>query len=227
MVTIGVAIGSPARAAMLDALVEGHALTATELARVARVAPATASAHLEKLLRSGLLVRERHGRHRYFRIAGPAVAEALEVLARLGAGRAAPRPSPSREQKTIRRARLCYDHFAGELGVAMTSAMVDRSWIVPEGRDFRLTASGENFLAGLGVDLDAARSKRRMFARQCLDWSERRPHLAGSLGAALAARAFDEGWVKRTRRPREVAITTRGKIALERHFGFTLPLSSR
>ena len=226
MVTIGMAIGSPARAAMLDALVEGHALTATELARVARVAPATASAHLERLLRSGLLVRERHGRHRYFRIAGPEVAEALDVLSRLGAERTAPGPPPSRELKAIHRARLCYDHFAGELGVAMTSAMVERGWLVPEDRDFRLTESGEAFFAGLGIDLAAARSKRRMFARQCLDWSERRPHLAGSLGAALAERSFDEGWVKRTRQPREVAITPYGEAELERHFGFSLPLSS-
>ena len=226
MVTIGMAIGSPARAAMLDALVEGHALTATELARVARVAPATASAHLERLLRSGLLALERHGRHRYFRIAGPEVAEALEVLSRLEAERAPPGPPPSREQKSIRRARLCYDHFAGKLGVAMTSAMVERGWLVPEDRDFRLTESGEAFFAGLEIDLDAARSKRRMFARQCLDWSERRPHLAGSLGAALAERAFDEGWVKRTRQPREVAITSHGKTELERHFGFSLPRSS-
>ena len=173
MVAIGMAIGSPARAAMLDALFEGHALTATELARLARVSPPTASAHLEKLLRSGLVVRERHGRHRYFRIAGPEVAEALEVLARLGVERTAPRPPPSRERKSIRRARLCYDHFAGALGVAMTSAMVDHGWLVPEDRDFRLTESGEAFFAGLGIDLDAARSKRRMFARQCLDWSER------------------------------------------------------
>ena len=104
--------------------------------------------------------------------------------------------------------------------------MVDRGWLVPEDRDFRLTASGEDFFAGLGIDLDAARAKRRMFARQCLDWSERRPHLAGSLGAALTARAFDEGWVKRTRRPREVAITRHGEAALQRHFGFSLPPSS-
>ena len=222
MVTIGVAIGSPARAAMLDALVAGHALTATELARVARVAPATASAHLEKLLRSGLLARERHGRHRYFRIAGPEVAEALEVLGRLGAERAAPKSPPSREQKAIHRARLCYDHFAGELGVAMTSAMVDNGWLVSEDRDFQLTEAGEAFFAGLGIDLDAARSKRRMFARQCLDWSERRPHLAGSLGAALAEHAFDDGWVKRTTRPREVAITPHGEAALNHLFGFSL-----
>ena len=223
MVTIGTAIGSPARAAMLDALVQGHALTATELARVARVAPATASAHLEKLSRAGLVVRERHGRHRYFRIAGPEVAEALEVLARLGAERPAPRPRPSGDLQSIRRARLCYDHFAGEFGVAITSTMVDRGWLVPEDRDFRLTASGEDFFAGLGIDLDAARAKRRMFARQCLDWSERRPHLAGSLGAALAERAFDDGWVKRTARPREVAITPHGEAALKHLFGFSLP----
>ena len=108
----------------------------------------------------------------------------------------------------------------------MTSAMVERGWIVPEDRDFRLTESGEAFFAGLGIDLDAARAKRRMFARQCLDWSERRPHLAGSLGAALAERAFDEGWVKRTTRPREVAVTRHGEAELVRHFGFSLPLSS-
>ena len=225
MVAIGMAIGSPARAVMLDALFEGNALTATELARLARVSPPTASAHLEKLLRSGLVVRERHGRHRYFRIAGPEVAEALEVLARLGAERAAPRPSPSRELQSIRRARLCYDHFAGEFGVALTSAMVDRGWLVPEERDFRLTASGEDIFAGLGIDLDTVRAKRRMFARQCLDWSERRPHLAGSLGAALAERAFNEGWVERTSRPREVSITRRGEAELKRHFGFSLSSS--
>ena len=228
MVAIGMAIGSPARAVMLDALFEGHALTATELARLARVSPPTASAHLEKLLRSGLVVRERHGRHRYFRIAGPEVAEALEVLARLGAeraARAAPRPSPSREVQSIRRARLCYDHFAGEFGVALTTAMVDRGWLFPKDRDFHLTASGEDFFAGLGIDLDTVRSKRRMFARQCLDWSERRPHLAGSLGAALAERAFEDGWVERTSRPREVSITVRGEAELERHFGLSLSSS--
>ena len=222
MVTIGTAIGSPARAVMLDALVQGHALTATELAQVARVAPATASTHLEKLSRAGLVVRERHGRHRYFRIAGPEVAEALEVLARLGAERAPPRPRSSGDFKSIRRARLCYDHFAGALGVAITSTMVDRGWLVPEDRDFRLTESGEDFFAGLGIDLDAARAKRRMFARQCLDWSERRPHLAGSLGAALAHHAFGEGWVETTARTREVAVTSHGEAVLESHFGFSL-----
>jgi len=104
--------------------------------------------------------------------------------------------------------------------------MVDNGWLVPEDRDFQLTEAGEAFFAGLGIDLDAARSKRRMLARQCLDWSERRPHLAGSLGAALAEHAFDDGWVKRTRQPREVEITRHGETVLERHFGFSLPLSS-
>ena len=165
---------------MLDARVEGHALTATE------------------------------------------VGEAPEELSRLGVERGAPRARPSPELQSIRRARHCNDHFAGEFGVAMTSAMVDCGWLVPEDRDFRPTASGEHFFVGLGIDLGAVRSKRRMFARQCLDRSERKPHLAGSFGAALAERAFDEGWVERTTRPREVSITSHGQAELQRHFGFSL-----
>ena len=219
MVSIGTTIGSPARAAILGALFDGRALTATELARLACVSPATASGHLARLVESRLLVAEQHGRHRYYRIAGPDIAEALQSLARLDVTRAAPSRPPSRELNVIRRARLCYDHFAGHLGVAMTTTMLERGWLSTEDRDFRLTASGEDLCTRLGIDLRAVRARRRMFARKCLDWSERRPHLAGALGAALAERAFENGWVERTRRPREVSITARGEVAFERYFG--------
>ena len=223
MVSIGAMIGSPARAAVLGALLDGRALTATELARLASVSSATASLHLAKLVDSGLLLAERHGRHRYYRIAGAEVAEALRTLARLGVAQRVPARAPSKELNAVRRARLCYDHFAGRLGVAITSAMLDREWLDPMDRDYRLTAPGEVFCSGLGIDLRAVRAKRRIFARKCLDWSERRPHLAGALGAAVAEQAFARGWVRRTKRPREVSVTQRGEAELKRHFGIFIP----
>ena len=222
MVSIGGMIGAPARAAILGALFDGRSLTATELARLASVSPATASQHLAKLVDSGLVLAERHGRHRYYRIAGAEIAEALRTLARLDVAHQAHARAPSKELDTVRRARLCYDHFAGRLGVAITSAMLDRGWLEPMDRDYRLTAPGEAFCLGLGIELRAVRAKRRMFARKCLDWSERRPHLAGALGAALAERAFEQGWVRRTMRPREVFVTERGDAELQRHFGICI-----
>lgn len=221
MASVGAMVGSPARANMLAALFDGRALTASELSRIARVSAATGSEHLAKLAAAGLVVREREGRHRYYRLAGPQVAEALEPLAHLAA-RPTPMRAPSPELRALRRARLCYDHLAGTLGVAITGAMVERGWLVPAGKDFELTAGGEAFCAGLGIDARAARAKRRMFARKCLDWSERRPHLAGALGAALAEAALARGWVARAGGRRHVSISPEGARAFERHFGVVL-----
>jgi len=222
MASVGAMIGSPARANMLAALFDGRAMTATELCQGANVSAATGSEHLAKLVQARLLVCERHGRHRYYRIAGAKVAEALEPLAHLAAARPVPMRTPSPEVRAMRHARLCYDHFAGKLGVAITTAMTDRGLLKASGRDFNLTAPGETFCSAIGIDLKAARARRRMFARKCLDWSERRPHLAGALGAAIAGKAFAEGWVERCARRREVAITPAGATAFENHFGFVL-----
>lgn len=220
MVTVGSMIGSPARATMIAALLERHALTATELARQASVSSASASQHLAKLVSSGILIVERHGRHRYYSIASTDIAAALATLESLGAP--LPGPPAPRESAAIHRARLCYDHIAGSLGVGIADAMLENGWLELSGRDYRLTGPGDTVLRRLGVDIDGARAKRRLFARACLDWSERRAHLAGALGAALATRLFELDWLERSGHAREVSVTARGEAEFTRLFGMTL-----
>lgn len=208
--SIGALVGSPARANILTILFDGRALTATELSHAANVGPATTSVHLGKLVAAGLLVCEKHGRHRYFRIAGHHVAEALEPMFHLVQDRPVPMRAHSPQTQALREARLCYDHIAGRIGVMLATAMVERGFLVPDDQNYIVTDDGEAFCLDLNIDLQEVRSKRRMFARQCLDWSERKPHLAGALGAAVTDVAFKRGWVKRTNRRRIVRVTDQG-----------------
>jgi DNA-binding transcriptional ArsR family regulator len=210
-------VGDPARARMLTALMDGRARTAKELAYGAGVTPQTASSHLAKLLRARLLIVERQSRHRYFRLATSSVAQAVEALMAV-APTAMPRPAGA-TLDAIRLARTCYDHLAGRLGVAMTDAMIKRHLLKPVARDFVLTSSGERLLCRLGVDLDSARRERRVFARQCLDWSERRAHLAGALGAALARRCLALRWVRQVDEGRSLVVSDLGRRALGTWFG--------
>lgn len=221
--TIGALIGDPGRANMLSVLMDGRALTAKELAYFAGVTPQTASSHLAKLTSGGLIQMEKQGRHRYYRIANSAVAEAVEALMVIATDRGPPRVSTGPNSEAMRLARTCYDHLAGKLGVAMTAAMTERKYLHPQQRDFRLTDAGERFLSELGVELESARGKRRAFARQCLDWSERQTHLAGSLGAALAERCFTLGWLARVPDSRTVLITPKGEKELAERFEFKMP----
>ena len=221
--TIGALIGDPARANMLSVLMDGRALTATELAYCAGITPQTASSHLAKLTAAKLIRVESQGRHRYFRLAGTAVAEAVEAMMVLAAHRAPPRRPPTAPLEAVRVARSCYDHLAGHLGVILTASMVDRKFLLSRGKDFQLTAAGEAFLAALGVNLENARGKRRAFARQCLDWSERRPHLGGALGAVFAQRFFDLRWLRRIPESRALAVTPKGRKALAAEFEVKLP----
>jgi DNA-binding transcriptional ArsR family regulator len=214
-------LGHPARSAMVDALMSGEALTAGELARAAGVGPSTASEHLGRLVDGGLVTVVAQGRHRYHRIRDAEVAVALEALARI----CPPTPVRSLRAATrrdaLRHARTCYDHLAGTIGVALADALADRSWLVPRGDDVGalvLTPDGEAGLTTAGVDVAAARASRRAFARPCLDWTERRPHVAGALGAALATTALDAGWVRR-RTGRGLAVTAAGSDALADLFG--------
>ena len=207
---------------MLSILFDGRSFTATELSQTANVSNATGSEHLAKLVDAKLIVCERQGRHRYYRLTGPEVAHALEPLVHLVATKPTPMRTPSKSLQRLRHARLCYDHFAGELGVAITTAMINQKWLIGRDREFELTSEGEDACSKLGIDLAALRSKRRRFALQCLDWSERLPHLAGSLGASIAQKAFDEGWVSHTKARREVLITKHGKVAFKQHFGIEL-----
>jgi DNA-binding transcriptional ArsR family regulator len=214
LAAVGTLLAEPARARMLAALGDGRALPASALAAEAGVAPSTASGHLARLVAGGLLAAESRGRRRYFRLRGPEVAEALEALARV-----APRePVRSLGQATrieaLRAARTCYDHLAGRLGTGLMDALLARGVVADE----HITPTGAEALARLGVDLDSIPGRRPHF-RSCLDWSERRPHAAGKLGAALAARALELGWVERLEGTRAVRITRVGGAAFAEHFG--------
>ena len=215
---IGHLIGVPARARILQTLMDGRALTATELAYHAGVSPQTASSHLAKLADAKLIVSLQQGRHRYYKLAGPSVAEALEPLTNLVAHRPVPQRKPSKELERLRSGRLCYDHLAGGLGVALADSLIGRGAIEPNGRDFRVTEAGEELLAALDVDLTALRASRRIFARQCLDWSERRPHVGGALGAAIAASMIKRGWLGRERKGRRVWVTKAGRPEIAKLF---------
>ncbi|HUN51396.1 MAG TPA: metalloregulator ArsR/SmtB family transcription factor [Candidatus Sulfotelmatobacter sp.] len=215
-------IGDPARANILTALMDGRALTASELAYRAHVTPQTTSHHLARLKLAALIAEERQGRHRYYRLTGPEIGEILEKMIVVAVKSRPKPPRPDKAVDAIRRARVCYDHLAGQLGVELTQAMIARRHLQRRDRDFHLTGAGERFVAGLGIELAAVRKQRRAFARACLDWSERRPHLAGALGAALAARLFELGWLRRTRDDRSVSLTEAGRSALAERFAVTL-----
>ncbi|WP_375458738.1 ArsR/SmtB family transcription factor [uncultured Enterovirga sp.] len=227
-------IGDPARANMLTALMDGRALTASELARHAGVAPQTASGHLARLTTAGLLAMERQGRHRYHRLASASVAQMLEsimaVSADLGGAGANRRKSPvvGPRDQALRRARTCYDHLAGQIAVAMADRLVERGYIEFTSDGGALTEAGAVFLHGIGVDLDTAsarsagRGSGRVFCRPCLDWSERRPHLAGAVGAALCRTCFDKGWIRRADNTRAVAVTPAGQRSLSETFGLRI-----
>jgi DNA-binding transcriptional ArsR family regulator len=194
-------LGDPARAAMLQALLGGEALTAGELARIAGIGAPAASAHLARLAEGGLILVHPQGRHRYHRLASEEVAAAIETLGGLAAAVASPRrPWPHGE--AFRAARLCYDHLAGRLGVALHAGLTGRGWIAPAEGGWATTPAGDSGLADLGVDVAAARGARR-FACDCMDWSERRPHLAGGLGREIAACCLRQGWVRRSAAARE------------------------
>lgn len=217
---VGSLIGVPARANMVAALMDGRAQTASELAFVAGVTPQTASSHLAKLTGAGLVAVEKQGRHRYYRLAGPAVADALEPLSHLTPSTRAPerRSAQLRRVGELRTARFCYDHLAGRLGVALTDSLLQRRFLRREDTDFRLGPRGRAFLESLGIDVAAAEGERRHFARCCLDWSERRPHLGGALGAALADHLIRLKWLRRDRMPRKAVLTALGQRELPRHF---------
>jgi DNA-binding transcriptional ArsR family regulator len=209
-------IGDPARAAMLAALLDGRALTAGELAAAAGVTPQTASGHLARMTEAGLLAVERQGRHRYHRLASPAVARLLEDLSLL-AGRPKRIATGPRDAE-MRLARTCYDHLAGRLAVAIADALVARGDLELSAEGGAVTERGEATLARLGVAPSPAR-KGRLFCRPCLDWSERRPHLAGALGAALCARCFELGWVRRREGGRTLIVTPGGWQGLGAQLG--------
>lgn len=211
-------LGDPARANMLWALMDGGALTAKELAFAAHISAQTASGHLGKLAEAGLLAMERQGRHRYFRLASPQVGAMLEGIVAV----AKPAPAPPRVWRggeALRTARTCYDHLAGRLGVAIAESLAGAGRVVLTADGGEVTEAGQAFLRDLGADPARGSSPGRVFCRPCLDWSERRPHIAGRLGAALCSRCLDLGWIARQRDTRAVAITDAGREGFATRFG--------
>lgn len=211
--SVAALVGEPARAAMLAVLMDGRAHTATELAMHAGVTPSTASSHLARLTAGGLLAIARQGRHRYFRIPSPEVGAAIEGLMSIAPRAAAPRNGP--RDQGMRRARVCYDHLAGEAGVRLLERLRERGLV--EGRDdaLRLTDAGEAWCGRVGIDLAALRARRRGLCRGCLDWSERRTHLAGAVGAALLDRLLALGFARREPGSRVVILAPRGDSFVE------------
>ena len=218
------AIGEPARARMLFSLMDGHARTGTELAMVGEVTPSTASLHVKRLVETRLVTVFVQGKHRYYSLAGPDVASALEHLSVVAIGardRFVPR-TPDR----LRAARTCYDHLAGALGVALHDRLTALRWIAKDDareRDYEVTPAGERGLAAIDIDVERARALRRRLACVCLDWSERRPHLGGAIGAALLAQAVKRRWVAANRHDRALEVTNAGRREFRSRFGLVVP----
>lgn len=215
---IGALIGDPARANILAALMDGRALTATELAEAAGVTAQTASTHLARLETGGLIRPQKQGRHKYFSLAGPKVGQLIESLSVFAAERGHLRHRPGPKDAAMRKARICYDHLAGDLGVQMFDSLVARQHLTFADSRIALSSDGESFLGSAGIDLEPLRKSRRPLCRCCLDWSERRDHLAGSLGAALFDMILAKGWAKRDGGSRAVAFSRNGEAAFKALF---------
>jgi DNA-binding transcriptional ArsR family regulator len=212
-------LGEPARMAMLDALLGGTTKSGRELAKAAGIAPSTASEHLAQLTDAGLVAAAPDGRKRAYSLAGPHVAEALEGLAALSPPRKARSLREATAAQLHREARTCYDHLAGSLGVAVCDALVARRLLDPADGGWTVTKDGERQFGDMGIDLAELRAGRRPLTRVCIDWSERRPHLAGALGAALAGRLLESAWIARRPGLRAVEVTPRGREELTDRLG--------
>jgi len=219
IVPIAALIGERARADILTALLAGEALTATELAQAAGVTKQTASSHLAKLLEARLVAVQRQGRHGYFRLADRDVAQLLESLMGVAYRSGAVRLRPGPREPALRKARVCYDHLAGELGVLIFDSLQRQQLLRTVGGGLELTEQGKRFCAGMGLSPGALAQGRRVVCRACLDWSARRHHLAGALGAALLDRCFERGWARRAKGSRVVNFTPAGEKSLREQFG--------
>ncbi|TDK37413.1 ArsR family transcriptional regulator [Rhizobium deserti] len=217
---IGMLIGDPARANMLTALLGGQALTATELSQTAGVTLQTASSHLAKLEDGGLILQRKQGRHRYYALADAAAGSLLESIMGFAASRGHVRYRPGPKDPALRKARVCYDHLAGDYGVRMLDSLIRAGSIRIDGEALAVTAEGETRFADFGLDIVALQSSKRPLCKSCLDWSERRTHLAGTLGKALLQHFLENGWARRSPDSRAMVFTPEG----ERKFMSRFPL---
>lgn len=215
-------LADPVRVAILMALSDGRERSAGELALVAGVTASTASAHLSKLTESGFVGMRPQSRHRFYRLIRPEVTRVMEALAVLAPASPPRTHREARIGRAVRAARTCYDHLAGRLGVLLAQTLVERGVLRPDDRQFQVTRAGETFLSEAGLDLATARATRRTFAPACMDWSERVPHVAGSLGAALLSLFFERRWLQRMPDSRAVQITASGRRGFEEKLGLVV-----
>ena len=216
---IAALVGDPARATMMASLLDGRARTAGALARAARITPQTASTHLAKLTGAGLLAMTQAGRHRHFRLASPAVGDMVDGIVAVALLKRPRRRPLSRQARALEEARICYGHLAGRLGVALTDAFVGREYLALHGEGAEVTAAGVRAFTALGIELPRARPARRRVARLCLDWTERRPHVAGPIAAAMTRRYFELGWIDRVKDSQAVGVTPAGQRGFLQAFG--------
>ncbi|MEN1970063.1 helix-turn-helix domain-containing protein [Lentibacillus sp. N15] len=212
----------PSRASILTSLMDDRFHTASELAYMAAIKPQTASFHLAKLVEGNLVIVEKHGRHRYFHLANQEIASILESFLAVSRPGEIKSLNQSIENKAIRKARTCYDHLAGQLGVALTNSMVNMGYLKDGKKEFTVTPNGVEFFHDFGLNLEDLRKKRRSFSRACLDWSERNHHLAGSLGQAITSQLLELNWIDRKPASRAVTITEKGCEEFRRHFNLEI-----
>lgn len=212
-------LADPTRISILLALSDGRAMPASDLARQARVAPSTASSHLSKLMEHGLITVEKQGRHRYFRLADPAIVSVLEDLAMFAPATAVRSLQEAAVGEAVRQARTCYNHLAGRLGVLLTQALQEKQILVTLHDGYTLSDDGEHWFSDFGIDDSVLKKGCSLFAPHHIDWSERRYHLAGTLGAAFTNRLFELTWIKRIPSNRAVCVTEEGQEALMKEFG--------
>ncbi|HAA13714.1 MAG TPA: transcriptional regulator [Cytophagales bacterium] len=215
-------IGDKTRSLMLWSLLDGKAFTATELAVASNISRQSASNHLAKLMEADLVVVEKQGRHRYFRLANEQVAQVIESMASLIPGQKIAIKKSAEAQK-LAFARTCYDHLAGELSVALVQSLVSRGIIVAHDNAFEVTEQGDRWFHKLGIDVEALRQKKRSFAHPCLDWTERKHHLGGALGAAILDSFLEKDWIRRKPNSREVVITSLGEMKLYEELNIGTP----
>ncbi len=222
--SIGAIIGDPTRAIILTALLDGRAWTAGELAHHARVTPQTTSSHLKLLADSLLIKKDIQGRHHYFRLASPEIANILENLTLLASYRNEKTQQHSTTPDKLRHARTCYDHIAGQLGVKITEGMLDKNYLQKtDGKDYLVTEKGHAFFLSLGIDCALIKQQRRQFAYQCLDWSERQYHLAGALGAQLCSLFIQRKWLTKAPNSREIKVTREGQKQFQTLLSLSIP----
>ena len=226
MAEIAALVGDPARANMLTALLGGQSLSASDLAWHAGVTPQTASGHLARMVTAQLITVTALGRHRYYKLASAKVAQMLETIYQVAGDQPSPRRRlPSYVDTAMREARTCYDHLAGELGVAVAEALVAERYLVLSDEAGVVTRRGRGFFGDFGIDLQTIGQQRRCFCRICIDLTERRPHIAGALGAAFCDRCFTLGWIARVKDSRAVAVTRKGAAGFHECLGLTIPAS--